>query len=108
MPGAWIAKSEQILLTSSHFPTALLFHPCTGTVSYSFCSFSAQELHQHLAPVFGSLRLTGAQLGARERFQRREKGWALEGHQAVGLWHSDAQCGKSDSQIAWNAWIDTL
>lgn len=82
MPGAWIAKSEQILLTSSHFPTALLFHPCTGTVSYSFCSFSAQELHQHLAPVFGSLRLTGAQLGARERFQRREKGWALEGHQA--------------------------
>ncbi|CAL1142922.1 unnamed protein product [Cladocopium goreaui] len=44
---------------------------------------TVQELHQHLAPVFGSLRLTGAQLGARERFQRREKGWALEGHQAL-------------------------
>eukprot|EP00434_Breviolum_minutum_P035277 symbB.v1.2.031221.t2/scaffold3600.1/size53445/1 len=44
---------------------------------------TVQELQHQLTPSFGSLRLTGAQVGARERFRRREKGWALEGHQAL-------------------------
>ena len=62
---------------------------CTqrGRPSWQFRRFASEDLQLELARVLrtelGSMgRLTGVQRGARERFRRRVKGWAMEGHQA--------------------------